>query len=132
MSPDPAQTRRQRGASLRVRTGRSLSLHAGDVALHQAKTQDLVRALAWAPTYWYTWNALGCRLADRGSREAVALGEHYVAVAAGYDPNNYRLWADLGKFRLSLRDNAGARQAFARARQLRPWLSLPPVPEDAR
>jgi hypothetical protein len=107
---------------------RRLDVHE---TLQTAPLRDLERALVWAPTSWHAWYYLGVAMAregvDRGRPGACILGERLVSQAALYDPNNYRLWYKLGEMRLALRDRDGAKEAFARAKALRPWLGTPPL-----
>ncbi len=100
-------------------------------AARSATPDQLARAIAWAPTSWQDWYSFGRQACLMNSPESWALGERCIAQAAAYDPNNYRLWLELGKLRLHLGDRAGARQAFERVRALRAWVPLPPVPGDA-
>ena len=51
------------------------------------------------------------------NRETLALcakGEAFITRASQLDPQNYRLWFELGETRLSLRDNARAAEALTR------------------
>ncbi len=45
------------------------------------------------------------------------------------DPGNAKLWLRLGKLRLELKDNVGARDAFENVKSIKPWMGTPPVPE---
>jgi hypothetical protein len=98
--------------------------------LGRASLPELVRALSWAPASWQVWYNTGRRACAEGSDDAAAFGERCIAQATAYDPNNYRLWRELGRLRLSLGDRPGARAAFRRAKELRHWVSVPHVPED--
>ncbi len=101
-------------------------------ALMSLPVRDVAQALNWAPTSWHAWYYLGRHACLAGTPEGFALGEHCLAQAARYDPNNYPLWLELGKLRLHLGQYDGARTAFARVRALRTWVPLPKVPEGAR
>ncbi len=99
--------------------------------LYTAQYRDLNQALVWAPTS-SAWLYLGRTLFKEGvNREARALctqGETLITHAAQLDPQNYRLWFELGQVRLSLGDNTRAAEAFQRAKALRAWMTPPPLP----
>jgi len=100
--------------------------------LHTSKYRNLYRALVWAPTssaWLYLGHAMVREGTMRGSQELCAAGESFIARAALLDPNNYKLWYQLGETRLALNMNAEAAEAFQRAHQLRSWLTPPPIPE---
>lgn len=109
-----------------------VGLHAMDSRsrMEKAEPRRLAHMLAWSPTAWQAWYHLGRHACLTGKPEAARFGESCIARAATLDPNNYLLWLELGRLRLSLRDHAGARSAFARVRELRDWVQLPKVPED--
>ena len=98
--------------------------------LPEASIPDLQRALVWAPTSWHAWYYLGIAVAHDGVEHSkprrCLLGGRLAAEAARCDPQNYRLWYQLGELRLALLDYNGADAAFARAQALRPWLHPPP------
>lgn len=100
--------------------------------LQKARYRDLHQALVWAPTS-VTWLYLGHAMyregATRMSPELSKAGETFMTQAALLDPQNYRLWYEVGEIRLALRDNSGAREAFGRAHTLRSWMHAPPIPE---
>ncbi len=100
-------------------------------ALSTMPARDLSRALVWAPSAWQVWYHLGMEMSregvERNDLRRCILGERLVSQAGRYDPNNYRLWYQLGKLRLAMMDYDGAEAAFARAKALRPWLSPPPI-----
>ncbi|MEI6148102.1 MAG: O-antigen ligase family protein [bacterium] len=102
--------------------------------LRKTDPTQLRRALIWAPTSWHAWYYLGRAACQEGiTRRRVNLcyfGEELMTEATRLDPQNYRLWRAVGQTRLSLKDYDRAEAAFARARQLRPWLSLPPIRRD--
>jgi hypothetical protein len=99
--------------------------------LYTAKYRELNRALVWAPTS-SAWLYLGRAMFKEGvNRETRALctkGELLMTHAAQLDPQNYRLWFELGQVRLSLGDNTRATEAFQRAKALRAWMTPPPLP----
>ena len=101
--------------------------------LYTAKYRDLHRALSWAPTSSPAWLYLGRAIYREGAnRQDVKLciqGEAFMTYAAELDPQNYRLWFDIGKIRLDLKDFPRAKEAFQRAHQLRSWLMPPKIPE---
>ena len=66
----------------------------------------------------------------RETLDGYRLGESCFSQAAAYDPNNYRLWREVGLLRLRLDDRAGARAAFQRVHELRTWVDFPAVPAD--
>jgi len=94
-----------------------------------ANARDVARALIGAPTSWQAWYEFGRRVAALERPGAGRLAEACVSRATECDPNNYRLWLAAGHYRLASKDYAGARRAFARARQLRSWVEVPFVPE---
>ena len=97
--------------------------------LSQAPPTELRRALVWAPTSWHAWYFLGRAACAEGVAERrVSLcffGEDLMTQAARYDPNNYRLWYELGRTRRALGEYGRARAAFERAHELRPWMEVP-------
>lgn len=100
-------------------------------AIPMASIPELQRALVWAPTSWHAWYYLGVDVARDGVEHAnpqrCRLGARLASQAVRCDPQNYRLWYQLGELRLELLDADGADYAFQRAQALRPWLSPPPV-----
>lgn len=103
-------------------------------AFYQAPYSELQRALVWAPTS-PAWHYLGRAMIKEGNLrhtpELCAKGEEFVSRAAELDPQNYRLWYELGQIRLSLNKTERAAEAFDRAHQLRSWMAAPPMPERA-
>lgn len=99
--------------------------------LYTAKYKDLHQALVWAPTS-PAWLDLGRAMfregANRESRELCVKGEEFISRAAELDPQNYRLWQELGNTRYSLKDYSRSTDAFRRAHQLRSWLAIPSIP----
>ncbi len=99
--------------------------------LYIAKNRELHRALIWAPTS-SAWLYLGQAMLKEGSAigntPLCHQGETFITRAAALDPQNYRLWYELGQLRLRLNDKAGATDAFQRAQALRSWLTPPPIP----
>ena len=84
-------------------------------------------ALTWVPTSWQAWYRLG-QLCDRAGGPADRVARQAYTVAGELDPNNYKLWLAIGKLRLRHGDRAGAREAFARVKKLRYWVTVPEVP----
>ena len=103
--------------------------------LQNATYKTLRQALVWAPTST-AWLYLGHAMYREGyirrSYEFSALGESLVTRAAALDPNNYRLWYELGEVRVSLNKTNEAAEAFARAQALRSWLTPPVLPGGGR
>lgn len=101
--------------------------------LYSAKYKDLHRALVWAPTS-SAWLDLGRSIfregAIRHSRETCVVGETFMSRAAELDPQNYRLWMEVGNTRSSLKDYRRAAEAYRRAHELRSWLPIPALPGD--
>jgi O-antigen ligase len=112
------------------------SLRQLDSYQHLGRTTPLQlrQALIWAPTSWHAWYYLGRTACQEGLvRRQVKLcflGEEFMTEATRLDPQNYRLWYAVGRTRLALKDYDRAEAAFARARQLRPWLTPPPIRRD--
>ena len=100
-------------------------------ALPESSIPDLQRVLVWAPASWHAWYYLGVDVArdgvDGSNPRRCFLGARLAGEAARCDPQNYRLWYQLGQLRLALMDYDGAETAFAHAKALRPWLSPPPI-----
>ena len=96
----------------------------------QADGAEIRQALAWAPTCWEAWYYLGRQACIQGGKPACVLGERCISQAAACDPNNYRIWRELGKLRLDLKNYRGAKAAFAKAKALRAWVDTPPVPQE--
>lgn len=90
----------------------------------------IAEAMADSPVHRLAWLSMAREAAQSPAPEARQLALRCAAQAGQYDPNNYSLWLDIGNVRLNLGDRAGARQAFARVRELRSWVHTPPVPED--
>jgi len=98
--------------------------------MERASPRELGRMLTWSPTAWQAWYHFGRQACLMGRPECVEFGEACIARAAECDPNNYLIWMQLGKLRLSMGNRAGARAAFARVRALREWVQVPEVPEE--
>jgi len=99
--------------------------------LYLAKNRELHRALIWAPTS-SAWLYLGQAMLKEGSAigntPLYRQGETFITRAAALDPQNYRLWYEVGQIRLRLNDHPGAEEAFRRAQALRSWLTPPSIP----
>jgi O-antigen ligase len=99
--------------------------------LYHAKNRELQKALIWAPTS-AAWLYLGYSLLKEGNMtHNVPLcrqAEGFITRAALLDPQNYRLWYEVGQIRLSLDDPQRATEAFQRAQALRAWMTPPPIP----
>jgi len=87
----------------------------------------LARAVVWSPTSWQTWFYFGRACCSAAERKAFLLGERCISTAGELDPNNYRLWLELGHLRLRLGKREEAREAFARVKQLRYWVTVPEI-----
>ncbi len=102
--------------------------------LQQADPPALRTALVWAPTSWHAWYYLGRAACEEAVRRndirLSAFGEECVTQAAAYDPNNYRLWHELGILRMNMGLRRQASEAFRRAQSLRPWMTPPPEWKD--
>ena len=99
--------------------------------LEQVPLIELRRAVVWAPTSWHAWYFLGRAACAEGvATHKVSLcffGEDLMTQATRYDPQNYRLWYELGRTRRALGEYDRARAAFQRAHELRSWLEVPPL-----
>jgi hypothetical protein len=97
--------------------------------LQRAGPATQLLALQWAPTSWHAWYYFGRIAAGDGQHAGLPalarLGERCVTRAAACDPQNYRIWYNLGLLRRAQGDGPGATQAFEQARRLRPWLTPP-------
>ncbi len=100
-------------------------------ALYSAKNRELQKALIWAPTS-SAWFYLGYSMLKEGklteNRPLCRQAEYFITRAALLDPQNYRLWYEVGEIRLSLNDPQRAAEAFQRAQALRSWLTPPAIP----
>jgi len=97
-------------------------------ALNRADLPSLAARLRAMPTssqVWFNFALEAHKAAPGKSRE---LMRNCLTQAGAYDPNNYLLWLEIGRNRLMLGDNEGARAAFQRVHELRSWVTLPPVP----
>lgn len=99
--------------------------------LYKATNRELHRALVWAPTS-PAWLYLGRAAFKEGLLTANGplchQAELLMSRAAELDPQNYRLWYEVGEVRLSLHENDRAAEAFQKAQALRSWLTPPPIP----
>ncbi len=99
-------------------------------ALNQAglpPLASLMRAMPTSSQVWFNFAVEAHKAAPEKSKDLML---SCLAQAGACDPNNYLLWLEIGKNRLMLGDNDGARAAFRRVRELRSWVTLPPVPRD--
>jgi len=96
-----------------------------------AKPHALTRPMIWSPTSQLSWRRFGIKIAEahNATDPMKFFGERCLTQAARYDPNNAKLWLRLGKLRLELQDNVGARNAFDNVKSIKPWMGTPPVPE---
>ena len=92
--------------------------------MRRASLPSLATGLTWAPPSRDAWFEFG-RRAARIDRTARALFERCATQATVYDSNSYRLWQKVGQLRLDMGLKDSAREAFARARELRFWVSIP-------
>ncbi|MBN1558412.1 MAG: O-antigen ligase family protein [Lentisphaerae bacterium] len=95
--------------------------------LEHAPPEAVARSLRSAPTSWRAWYALGRAAYAARTPAARAFGDTCVDRAVALDPNNYKLWREVGRFRLSIGDTAGARRAYEAAHALRSWIRIPPA-----
>lgn len=99
--------------------------------LQGARYRELQQALVWAPTST-AWLYLGHGMYREGQTrltpELASVGIQFITRSAQLDPQNYRLWYELGETRLTVGDRTGALEAFTHAKKLRAWLTIPPMP----
>jgi O-antigen ligase len=94
-----------------------------------ASAAELAKALPGAPSSWMHWYYLGRQAYRTRTPEGRVFSEACITRAAELDPNNYKIWRELGELRLGMGNRAGAAAAFRRVRELgRDWVNLPPVP----
>lgn len=116
--------------------GMSLAVAPAAKMMHQsdalnfpptATLPELAHAISAAPISWQAWYEFGRRVCNATERswETLRLGENAILRAAELNPNNYRLWLELGRLRMALGDRQGARIAFDRVQALRDWVRLP-------
>lgn len=102
--------------------------------LGESTLPELRQAIVWAPTSWHAWYMSGRSACDQGIHsnrlDLCVFGEILMTRAGQCDPNNYRLWYDIGQTRLALKQYDSADAAFARAKSLRSWLTPPPYRRD--
>lgn len=98
------------------------------VWMSDASADSLALALRAAPTSSYAWYYLGRKGWTPGNPRAMAFAETCMDSAVHYDPQNYKLWKELGLLRLNRGDRDGARLAFRRVKELRSWVAVPTVP----
>ena len=97
--------------------------------LYKANNRELQRALIWAPTsasWLYLGRSLMKEASVTGNGPLCRKAETFITRAAKLDPQNYRLWYEVGEVRLRLNDHPGAAEAFQRAQALRSWM-VPPA-----
>jgi O-antigen ligase len=99
--------------------------------IEYAGPRELGRALIWAPTQWQAWYHLGRQACLLDTPAGFRFGERCYTQAAAYDPNNYRLWREVGDLRLNIGDRARAAAAYRRAKELRHWLDVPDLSGEA-
>jgi hypothetical protein len=87
--------------------------------------QELARYLAWAPTESHLWERLGARLPGK-TDAARKIKRDCLEQAAAYNPLSASLQVELAQARLDDNDPASAAKALQRARQIRPWVHIPP------
>jgi O-antigen ligase len=119
-------------AGLLALQGGRLRVFDAPTFLESADARDVQRALVWAPSSWHAWYYLGRHAFMLQKAEATSFGAHCMARAGACDPNNYRLWLEIGNMRRGLGDIEGARAAYKRVRELRDWVPIPALPEQPR
>jgi O-antigen ligase len=115
-------------AGLALDSGRLRTMDA-PLHLEYAGQRDVQRALAWAPSSWHAWYYLGRHTFMLRTPEGTKLGAHCLSMAGACDPNNYRLWLEIGNARRATGDIEGARAAYKRVREIRHWVPVPQLPE---
>jgi len=120
-------------ATLLISLGRPNQMRTMDSAdyLYTARYRDLHRALVWAPTsaaWLYLGRAMYREGALRSDGELCSEGERFITKAAELDPQNYRLWHELGETRQKLNDPGRAAEAFGQSHRLRSWMPGPTTP----
>jgi len=90
-----------------------------------ADTVTVCRSLRQAPTSWHSWYYLGRKAVLAGNPDSLRFGRKCLEQAVLYDPNNRRLWSELGRLRQSCGDTEGAQAAAIRADSLRSWAQQP-------
>jgi O-antigen ligase len=96
-------------------------------AAHDAAT--LQRLALQAPTFRSVWYALASHGGAPYPAEQRAWRSACLRQATACDPHNYRLWAAAARLHLALGAREDAREAARRAKALRPWVSVPNIPE---
>ncbi|MDT8391130.1 MAG: O-antigen ligase family protein [Lentisphaeria bacterium] len=90
-----------------------------------------IKAVAWAPTYWFPWYETGKRCLDMSSTkggkktpqgEALAkLGNECVQTAAALNSSDYRIWIAVARIAFQQGDFSTADHAARRVIELRPY-----------
>ncbi|MBN2302046.1 MAG: O-antigen ligase family protein [Lentisphaerae bacterium] len=108
-----------------------IGIHSGKIydfdssdAMMCADANRLAKMLTWSPTSWQAWYHLGRKAVADPSIDGVSYGHKCITQATEYDPNNYRLWAEICRLRHSLGDKQGAHAAYDRLRSLRTWVRI--------
>ena len=99
--------------------------------MRTATLEARAEALAWAPTSQQAWYFFARKVYRVGGASAAALAERCMTQSVVYDPNNYKRWLKVGQFRLDIGEHGLAREAFARVRELRYWVTVPAVPGES-
>ena len=97
-------------------------------AVNQAGLPSLASLMRAMPTSSQVWFNLALEAHKAAPGKSGELMRGCLAQAGACDPNNYLLWLEIGRNRLMLGDNDGARAAFRRVHELRSWMTPPPVP----
>ena len=94
-----------------------------------AETQ--MKAIAWAPTYWYPWYETGTRCLDMGAGSLIKdktkqklsrqLGYECVKTAALLNSSDYRIWMAMAQVAFQQGDVSAADKAAKRVIKLRPY-----------
>ena len=110
-------------AALSISGSRIYKLDSIDY-LADAGNDDICLALEWSPTSWQAWYNLGRAAVILRTNESKHFGESCLTQATIYDPLNYLVWQELSLLRFSLNDLEGARNAYCRLKELRPWAKI--------
>lgn len=99
--------------------------------LAHCEVPTLTRSLAWAPTYWHTWNETGRRaltisraMVQNGDERAGAmadLGIHSVWIAAFLNASDFRVWMAAAQVSHETGDLEAADAAARRVISLKPY-----------
>ena len=92
-----------------------------------ADNNRLAKLFIWSPTNTVLWRRFGARIQRGNTPETKSLAKDILEQVTVYDPTNFNVWINLGKFRLKEGDKSGAKECFDRAKSIRIWAAVPKI-----